>query len=114
MSAEAVAQFLDRVARDEELGGQVRSIIADREEEAAFEIVAFAEKRGFAFTATELRKHLADLQAKTVELSEAELEAVAGGLMTSLGRVSIRTLLGRKDAPPIGVRSSRKRKTTDK
>ncbi len=114
MSAEAVARFLDRVAKDNELGGEVRSIIADREEEAAFEIVDFAGKRGFEFTATELRKHLAGMQAKTVELSEAQLEAVAGGLMSSLGRVSIRTLLGRKDVPQTGVRSGKKRRTIDK
>jgi predicted ribosomally synthesized peptide with nif11-like leader len=114
MSAEAVARFLDQVAKDKELGSDVRVIIADREEEAAFEIVDFARERGFEFTATELRKHLAGLQQKTVELSEAELEAVAGGLMTNLGRISIRTLLGRREMPPSGVRSSKKRRTTDK
>jgi len=113
MSAEAVAQFLDQVAKDTAVGSEVRAIIADREEEAAFEVVEYARKRGFEFTATELRKHLAALQDKTVELSEAELAAVTGGLMTNLGRVSIRTLLARTEVP-TNIRSGRKRRTIDK
>lgn len=110
MSAEAVAKFLDQVAQDKALGEEVRGLIAEREEQAAFELVDFAANRGYEFTATELRKHLAGLEQKTVELSEAELEAVAGGLMTNLGRVSIRTLLGRGR---LGLRARRKRKKAD-
>jgi predicted ribosomally synthesized peptide with nif11-like leader len=113
MSAESVAKFLDQVARDKELGKEVRAVIAEREEQAAFELVDFAGKRGYEFTATELRQHLAGLQDKTVELTEAELEAVAGGLITNLGRLSIRTLLGRRD-DPNSLRAARKRKTIPK
>ena len=111
MSAEAVTKFLDHVAKDNELGEEIRGIIAEREEQAAFELVDFAANRGYEFTATELRKHLADLQQKTAELSEAELEAVAGGLMTNLGRTSIRILMGRKAFSD--VRASRKRRKKD-
>jgi predicted ribosomally synthesized peptide with nif11-like leader len=114
MSTEAVAKFLDEVAQNKQLGDEVRGVIAEREEQAAFELVNFAGKRGYEFTATELRQRLVGLQEKTVELSDAELEAVAGGLLTNLGRISIRTLLGRRDDPTSLRAAKKRRKKTDK
>ena len=110
MSTEAVAKFLDEIAQNKQLGDEVRGVIAEREEQAAFELVDFAGKRGYEFTATELRQHLAGLQGDAGELNEAELESVAGGLLTNLGRISIRTLLGRR-TNPLDLRATRKKKT---
>ena len=112
MSAERAAEFLDLVAKDADLGKEVRAVIAEREEQAAFELVQLAASKGFEFTATELRQYLAALKEETTELTEAELQAVAGGLLTNLGRISIRTLLGRQESL-LDVRSATKRKTSD-
>lgn len=96
MSTEAVGKFLDEIAQNKQLGDEIRNMIAEREEQAAFELVDFAGKRGYEFTATELRQHLAGMQKKTVELSDVELESVAGGLLTNLGRISILRAARRK------------------
>jgi len=80
MSAEAVNRFLGRVSGDPSLQTKVKSAIADRGEAAAFELVEMATELGFTFTATELGEHLAKHPGE-LELSEAELETVAGGLL---------------------------------
>ena len=80
MSAEAVNRFLGRVSGDPKLQARVKSAIAERGEAAAFELVEMATELGFSFTATELGEHLAKHPGE-IELSEAELETVAGGLL---------------------------------
>jgi predicted ribosomally synthesized peptide with nif11-like leader len=80
MSFQAITQFFKTVAADSALEGTVLTALEHRAEAAAFEIVDIARAQGFDFTATELREYLV-AQESEVELSEAQLEAVAGGLL---------------------------------
>lgn len=92
MSIQAVTKFLEKAHADTALGDQVKSVIAERGEESSFELVELAAKHDFEFTATEFMQCVATGNANA-ELSEAELEAVAGGISY------LRTILGRKDNP---------------
>lgn len=89
MSTEAVKKFVGMALQDAELLNKLKAVVAERGEESSFEIVRMAEGYGCDFTATELVEYLAE--GKTdLELSEAELETVTGGMTdvrTSLGRI---------------------------
>ena len=83
MSIEAVNQFLTKVAEDQELQAELaQAMEAENDRQAATELGA---KHGFQFTskelATEINNRQSEFQTKQSanELSEAELEAVAGG-----------------------------------
>jgi predicted ribosomally synthesized peptide with nif11-like leader len=96
MSADAVRKFLELARQDAALLGKVREAVAKRGEASSFELVEIAAEYGCEFTATELVGHLTSASAETIELSEAELEAVTGGLTsTTGGTADIRTTLGR-------------------
>lgn len=91
MSAEAVTDFLDKIAAEPALRDAVRRAVGDREGQAA--ATAFAEvgaEHGFVFTAGEVSRvgqdlmargdsELGDSELSDSELSDAELQAVAGG-----------------------------------
>ena len=86
MSNEAAGQFLDRVESDEQLQEELAKVIESAESggegadrEGATQL---GQKYGYDFTSDELwaeiKKRQEELQ-KTGELSDEELEAVAGG-----------------------------------
>ena len=85
MSAEAVAQFLERVNQDsalqEELTQAINASQPGADRVAASEIGA---KYGYSFTADEIGEAMeaVEQQQSGEELSEEELEAVAGGFCT--------------------------------
>jgi len=83
MSEEQVKVFFAKVEQDEELGRSYKSLLkgmadAKKEQDTVLkEIVEFASGKGFEFTADELKA--ASLSSKEGELSEDDLDAVAGG-----------------------------------
>ena len=86
MSIEAVNQFLTKVAEDQELQAELaQAMEAENDRQAATELGA---KHGFKFTSEELASEIANRQSKfqtqqsANELSEEELECVAGGNAT--------------------------------
>lgn len=96
MSSDAVRKFLELARNDADLLNKVKDAVAERGEASSFELVEIAAGYGYEFTATQLVEHLVSDSAETVELSEAELEAVTGGLTsTAGGTTNIRTALGR-------------------
>jgi predicted ribosomally synthesized peptide with nif11-like leader len=74
-----ITSFFKSVSEDSDLEGKVQSALDQRAEAAAFEIVRIAKDHGCDFSATELRQYLAS-ESSDVELSEEQLEAVAGGV----------------------------------
>ena len=79
MSTQNVAQFLEQLAKDQELQAELSIENKTREERIAA-AVALGAKKGFEFTATDCATFLET--AKKVqdgELPDAELETVAGG-----------------------------------
>jgi hypothetical protein len=80
MSFQAITTFFHTVSADARLEARVRTALESRAEAAAFELVDIARAQGCDFTATELREYLV-AQESDVELSEGQLDAVAGGLL---------------------------------
>lgn len=76
----AINSFFQQVGQSTELRTSVEAALEDRPLAAAFEIVDIAKAHGCDFTATELREYLAS-ESSDAELSESQLEAVAGGLL---------------------------------
>jgi len=75
MSKSTLADFLSALSEDSDLRGQLRSIAVGEGDEPAVlgrDLVAFAASKGFHFSVEDLS---ADL-----ELSDDELESVAGGI----------------------------------
>ncbi len=86
MTIEAVNQFLTKVSEDQELQAELATAMeAENDRTAATELGA---KHGYDFTPEELGSEIANRQSEfqtkqeVNELSEEELEAVAGGLCT--------------------------------
>ena len=76
MSIEAVNQFLTKVGEDQQLQAELaQAMEAENDRQAATELGA---KHGYDFTPEELGSEIANRQSAD-ELSEEELEAVAGG-----------------------------------
>lgn len=81
MSTEAVTKFLSRLAEDHALQEQVKSLAKDAKDPAAV-AVDLGSKQGFQFTRAEFLEAIQAAQgARPGQLSEAELERVAGGLL---------------------------------
>ena len=83
MSIEAVNQFLTKVTEDQELQAELaKAMEGENDRQAATQLGA---KHGFQFTPEELASEIANRQSEfqtqqsANELSEQELEAVAGG-----------------------------------
>jgi predicted ribosomally synthesized peptide with nif11-like leader len=88
MSLEAVNQFLQKVTEDEQLQEELaKALEAENDRKAATDLAA---KHGYDFTPdelwTEIQNRQSEFQQKQVteELSEEELEAVAGGFCAFL------------------------------
>jgi predicted ribosomally synthesized peptide with nif11-like leader len=87
MSVEAVNQFLQKVTEDPQLQEELaKALEADNDRQAAADLAA---KHGYQFTPDELWAEIQNRQSEfeqqsTGELSEDELEAVAGGFCTPI------------------------------
>ncbi len=84
MSVEAVTQFLEKVTEDEKLQQELTSTLESQENERAA-ATQLGARYGYEFTQDELwqevqkRKNQAQQRQEAGELSDEELEAVAGG-----------------------------------
>ena len=84
MSNQQVHEFLQKVSSDEQLQQELSKILesAENDREAA---VVLAQKHGYTFSADELWQEVKNRQSEfgnttsNEELSDEELEAVAGG-----------------------------------
>jgi predicted ribosomally synthesized peptide with nif11-like leader len=101
MSKESFQNFLDRVAKDDALRRELAGMATGTPGAMPVEVLArFAAERGFAVTADDVRSH-------SSELSDSELEGVAGGF--GGGMITPSRALGQKDwvtFSPLGVRGS--------
>ena len=93
MSIEAVNQFLTKVSEDQELQAELATAMeAEDDRQASTELAA---KHGYDFTpeelASEMENRQSEFQSKheANELSEEELEAVAGGACTPAAAIAI-------------------------
>ncbi|AFY58613.1 bacteriocin propeptide, TIGR03798 family/class IIb bacteriocin, lactobin A/cerein 7B family [Rivularia sp. PCC 7116] len=80
MSIEAVNKFLDKVAQDSTIQEELAQAMQAENDRQA--VVDLGAKHGFEFTGDELVTEIEKRQkaaAESGELSEEELEAVAGG-----------------------------------
>ena len=79
MSADAVRRFWHDVDEDTALRHGVEALITpdNPPQASAAAIVEMAAQHGYDFTVEELKQHVA---AASAELSDAELEAVSGGI----------------------------------
>ena len=100
MSKESFQKFLDRVAKDDALRRELAGLAIGTPAAMPVEVMAqFATAHGFAVTADDVRSH-------SSELSDSQLEGVAGGQGK---RVS--SAIGQKDwvsFSPIGLPGSQK------
>ena len=97
MSATAVQDFLAKVSEDKELQGEVaKAMETDNDREA---VTVLAQSKGYEFTTDELGQEIqarqAELQRRQAagELSDEELEAVAGGATPSVVAVTYTSVL---------------------
>ena len=93
MSIEAVNQFLTKVGEDQQLQAELaQAMEAENDRQAATELGA---KHGYDFTPEELGSEVENRQSEfqsrqsANELSEQELEAVAGGACTPVAIATI-------------------------
>lgn len=79
MSKEAVLEFVQKVSADESLEAEIETAIAGKQgTEAATAIAGVGSKHGYTFT-------IEELEAQREELSDEDLEEVAGGGSVSIG-----------------------------
>ena len=82
MSIEAVNQFLTKVNQEPQLQAEVNCAI---ETENVCQLVTeLGAKHGYEFTIEEFSQQIEQMQKVTGELSEEELETVAGGIAPAL------------------------------
>ena len=78
MSTESAVRFIEQVGNDVALEQELRRAVADPEDHAS--IVSFAAGHGHSFTTAELGEVLDLCRRGRDELSQTDLESVAGGL----------------------------------
>lgn len=76
MSTDNLTAFTEAVAADPALAGRVQTIHADASRMIAESLAALSERTGTPFTAEAYCQHLS---AQAAELSDEQLDAVAGG-----------------------------------
>jgi len=82
MSKENIKLFAARLSGDEELQQRMKELIGEGSRDMRAGIVHLARERGFAFTEDEMEEFAREQAAANVndgELSDSQLEAVAGG-----------------------------------
>ena len=91
MSTDAIIQFAEHVARDAELQAAV-DVIRNKGGQQATSMVDLAAKHGYTFSVDEfVTVNNALLRLNQGELSEAELEGVAGGAGVASARLNAAT-----------------------
>jgi predicted ribosomally synthesized peptide with nif11-like leader len=80
MAKESAVQFLDKVYSDSEFKAEVKAMVKSGSLE---EITDVAATHGYNFSTDELKEASAERPVVTQELSDEELESVAGGLIIS-------------------------------
>ena len=91
MSVKIVYQFLETAAKDATLQEKLSGIPCEDKDAAIAEVVRIAANAGFVFSATDYDEALKEQvgQAHAAgELSEAQLEGVAGGTLSSYSSIS--------------------------
>jgi predicted ribosomally synthesized peptide with nif11-like leader len=82
MSQENVKAFYEVVKKDQGLQGKITQMAQTNPKEVEAMVIKLAGEKGYQFTADEVKtfaKELAATMPKNGELSDNELEAVAGG-----------------------------------
>ncbi|HLO51727.1 MAG TPA: Nif11-like leader peptide family RiPP precursor [Kamptonema sp.] len=76
MSKESVLEFIQKVSTDSALETEIEQAVTGKsEQDAATNIVQIASQHGYSFTSDEILAQRQEMQ----ELSEEDLEQVAGG-----------------------------------
>ncbi len=101
MSVEALNQFLQKANEDEQLAQEIANVLESENDTEA--VIELAQIKGYQFTAKELlaEVHKRQHQKELEELSEEELEAVAGGLCIVCS-VKVPTTAGFR--PPVEIK----------
>lgn len=92
MSTTAVQEFLDKVGEDEALQADLAKALEAENDRAA--VTDLAQSKGYEFTPEELAAEVAKRQQEAMqrqeagELSDEELEAVAGGELATTAVIS--------------------------
>ncbi|MDJ0716250.1 MAG: Nif11-like leader peptide family natural product precursor [Prochloraceae cyanobacterium] len=84
MSVQSLSEFMNKLVEDESLQKEIESVTANKEEgmPPSQAIADLGIKHGYDFTEEELIavvEEMEQLKAKEAEMSEEDLEAVAGG-----------------------------------
>ncbi len=99
MSTESLKQFIQKLGTDDALAGKFKGISADPNA-----VIALGKEQGYEFTAEDM-KALKEQQGD--ELSDQELENVAGGFVTAtavaVGAAVVAAGAGVASAAAIGV-----------
>ena len=98
MTTTAVKEFLAKASEDEALQGElVEAIQAEDDREA---VLNLAKSKGYEFTGEELMQEIQSQQAvfekrrETGELTDDELEAVAGGELVAVTSIYLISMVG--------------------
>ena len=91
MSAKSAREFLERIANDDQFRETVSNELKDQTEPAVV-IMSVASKSGYSFTASEISEVLKVFNHEGKEMTEAELQAVAGGVTLQSDATIFRTL----------------------
>jgi predicted ribosomally synthesized peptide with nif11-like leader len=79
MSIENARAFYEKVKGDQSLQQRIGELAKEKPAETEVIIIKVAAENGFSFTLEEMKAVIAEVAPEGGELSDAELEAVAGG-----------------------------------
>ena len=101
MSNSSPEQFYQEILQDPTLQGQLKQVMPSQE--ALSQIVELAANRGFNFNAEELEQWLSNKTVESsVELSDDQLESVAGGSQKCDSKICINCVLSHRFNPFSG------------
>ena len=78
MSVDALKQFMDSVGKDDELSAKVKEAGTD-----ADKLIELGKEKNFEFTRQDMKDMNDQMGTSTEELSDEDLEKVAGGFVTA-------------------------------
>lgn len=89
MSKEDVKKFIERVGDDPELTEKVKSAGTDVDE-----VIRLGKENGFDFTAEDMKAAYEEISQSGTELSDEDLEKVAGGFVTATAVMVVASVVG--------------------